>query len=269
METRLRQFRVSRFEFRASLLGIVTMVGLGMGRLAWADAPTEAIGAFLQGNTHYKAGHYPEAAADYRAALAGGVESGALYYNLGNALLKSGRRGEALWAYLKAQALSPRDPDVRANLSYVQSLLPASVQASVRPAGWLRALTLDGRYATRELAAAFLLLWWVALLSWMLWSWIVQRRMWLAPPAWVSSLAALVIGVALAAQTAWTDAMPKAVTVATLTEARFAPEPTGTIHFTLPEGAVVRRLHSQEQWVQIRRRDGRGGWVPAESVKTL
>ncbi len=54
----------------------------------------------------------------YREMLDSGVKSGAVYYNLGNALVKAGRPGEAVAMYRQSQQFLPRDPHVEANLRY-------------------------------------------------------------------------------------------------------------------------------------------------------
>ena len=41
-----------------------------------------------------------------------------IYFNLGNAWFKAGEAGRAILAFRQAEKLSPRDPDVRANLQF-------------------------------------------------------------------------------------------------------------------------------------------------------
>ncbi|HZI95127.1 MAG TPA: tetratricopeptide repeat protein, partial [Patescibacteria group bacterium] len=54
---------------------------------AWAAAQGEA-GLFAEGNRHYAASEFEEAAKDYRQLLNQGFTSEAIHYNLGNALFK-------------------------------------------------------------------------------------------------------------------------------------------------------------------------------------
>src|SRR5262249_24984506 len=76
--------------------------------------------AHNQGNRLYAAKDYAGAAAAYREALAAGHDSRA-HYNLGNALFKSGKIGEAILNYRRAYALAPRDRDVRDNLAFARA----------------------------------------------------------------------------------------------------------------------------------------------------
>src|SRR5204862_132447 len=81
-------------------------------------------------------GPFAEAAAAYEKIVAGGRVSSALYFNLGNALFKSGRIGRAIANYRLAEQLAPRDPDIRANLRFARNHVNG-VEARL-PAWWRR-----------------------------------------------------------------------------------------------------------------------------------
>ena len=231
------------------------------------DASTRRV--FHEANERYRNGRFAQAAEADQLLLQSGVESGALYYNLGNALLKSGRVSEALWAYLKARALLPRDADLRANVAYAQSLLSAGQAASIVPPTLVRWITLRQRCTTSELARGFEGLLWLAVISWMLVTWQRRVRPLARCVAWMASLGAGLAFLALVTQTVWIDRMPRAVTLRDRVDVKFSPQDTGTTHFTLPDGAVVRVLDQEFGWVQVKRADGRAGWVPADAVRRL
>ena len=71
---------------------------------------------FFHANALYKDGQYTAAASDYEQLRNAGLESGNLYFNLGNAYFKAGQRGKAILNYERAHRLLPSDPDVEANL---------------------------------------------------------------------------------------------------------------------------------------------------------
>lgn len=231
-----------------------------------ADAERDLQVAFHRANEHYQHERFVEAVEGYHAILERGVESGPLYYNLGNALLKQGRKGEALWAYLKADRLIPRDQDLRANLDYVRSLLAQGVRASLAPSWAVRWLTFHQRLATDELAGWTVVLLWLSAAGWIAWSWLPSVRAAVQPIAAIVSLTGGFCLLALVTQTVWVDSAPHAVTVSGQVEVKFAPQEDGTTHYTLPEGTLVRVLDHDRNWVQIQRADGRAGWVPAETV---
>ena len=83
-----------------------------------AASAQDARTLFDEGNTLYLQQRYPEAIALYEAVLKGGLESGELQFNLGNAYFKSGRLAPAILAFERAHSLMPNDDDVVFNLQY-------------------------------------------------------------------------------------------------------------------------------------------------------
>src|SRR5262249_6506705 len=78
-------------------------------------------------------GAYLEAVTLYQDLASTGISSAALQYNLGNALFKAGRLGEAILAYERAQRLDPRDPDIGANLDYLRTLTVDRIPPATSP----------------------------------------------------------------------------------------------------------------------------------------
>lgn len=251
------------------IVSAFTIMALWSGRTAYADAPLTASSTFQQANERYRNGQFDEAASSYRRILELGLENGTLYYNLGNALLKSGKKGEALWAYLKATAFLPRDADVQANLKYIQSLVQPGVNASIRPPRVMQWLTFHQRFSTWELAGWSALWVWVLALVWTLSTWWPQSRRVARPLVWLSGIVTAVFLTAWVVQTAWVDAIPKAVIAREQVEVKFSPQAAGTTHFTLPEGTIVQVLRHEFSWVQLKRADGLSGWAPEDALKTL
>ena len=83
-------------------------------------------GKFDLGDALYKQGRFGEAAGQYGAAAATsgdpGVKAQALH-NLGNALLKEQKLPESIGAYKEALKLHPNDADTKYNLEYAKALL--------------------------------------------------------------------------------------------------------------------------------------------------
>ena len=78
---------------------------------------------FNQGNAHYQSGDFSAAERAYRLLLDQGVDSGAVYYNLGNACFKQKKLGEAIYYWEKARRRMPGDSDVRENLQLANLLI--------------------------------------------------------------------------------------------------------------------------------------------------
>ena len=111
-------------------------------------------------------GDIPAATAGWADRIDAGEVSGDLYYNLGNALFVQGRTAEAVLAYRRAQVLSPRDGDIRANLDHARRDTRDRVEAaaprnplSPREQGLLAAVMFAaaGLMALRSRAAAAVL----------------------------------------------------------------------------------------------------------------
>ena len=77
-----------------------------------------------------------------------------MLFNWGNALFKSGQLGRAIAVYRRAEALSPRDPDLRANLQFARNSVTGG--AGARPdrwRHWLNRWTLNEWTASAAIAA--------------------------------------------------------------------------------------------------------------------
>lgn len=221
---------------------------------------------FFHANALYGDEHYAEAAAEYERLLAAGLESGALYFNLGNAYFKAGDIGHTVLAYERARRLMPGDPDLQANLRFARDGVPPDEPSLVARLLFPLASRLASDTLLRLASALYVA---VMLLA-------IGRR--LAPPiARVAGRAAiavaallLVVGPSAAYRILTVDLPAYAVVVdpqgATV---RFEPSQGGTAHFAVRTSAVLRVLSSRDQWAQVERPDGTRGWIAAETIARL
>jgi tetratricopeptide (TPR) repeat protein len=255
-----------------SLVGLaaaVVLVTASRAAVAQQDAPaSNPQTVFFKANAHYHEGAYEEAVKDYNALVDSGMESGNLYFNLGNAYFKLGDVGKAIVNYERAERLIPADPDLAANLSYARSLTGAE---PCEVPFWRRAaFPLRGRMSTTTLA------WWVSGLCTLTFAALILQRLVRLPGRSVLYVAGgfasltFVALLSLADQLVVDEWQQHAVVVgAKETAARFEPAADGTVHFTLPEGTEVQVTEEREGWLQIARCDGRRGWVPAAALDSL
>jgi len=243
-------------------VGLPALVGA-----ATANEPAAPQTAFFEGNSAYRAGDYRRAIAAYEQVRAGGHASGALYFNLGNAYFKDGDRGRAILNYQRARELTPRDPDLLANLAYVESV--AGIEPCT-PALWERVAF---PLATRLTRAGLL---WAAVAAYTAcFLCLALRRLLPSRPTWtVWSAAALgVFALWLGATSVYRELAhraPAAVAVgAGEIPVRFEPAATGTVHFSAREGTLLRIEGDRDGWVQVGRCDGRRGWIEANAVAPL
>jgi tetratricopeptide (TPR) repeat protein len=102
---------------------------LASSQLAWLDPHQKA----REGNRHYAAGKYDEAATRYNEALVDEPDSALLHFNLGDAAYKQGKYDEALTAFQQVPAgdeNKPRAARVAYNIGNVKFRLGEAAESS-------------------------------------------------------------------------------------------------------------------------------------------
>lgn len=119
MTKNLQQSTVSRFLIPvSSRLSMTILVVLLMATNLFAQTPDELM---KSANKYYQQGNYKLAIEGYKKILGQGFESGAAYYNLGNAYFKTGKLGYAIYSYEKGLKIEPNDEDLAYNLKIANS----------------------------------------------------------------------------------------------------------------------------------------------------
>jgi tetratricopeptide (TPR) repeat protein len=214
---------------------------------------------FDSANKLYEQGKFADAASAYEKLVQSGPVSSALYFNLGNAYFKSSQLGHAIAAYHQAEKLSPRDPEVRANLQFVRGQVQGPTLSSTGLQRGLASLTLN------EWATLAAVLFWLSLSLLV----VTQFR-----PAWkqplrnflvLSGAATLVVGACLAAT--WVNnSTPAAIVVSHDALIRNGPLDEAPGNLTIHDGAEVSILDSKSDWLQVRVDGNRIGWVKRDQV---
>jgi len=224
---------------------------------------------FYRGNTSYSKGDFKEAVLNYEKALDSGFESGPLYYNLGNAYFKDGLLGRAVLNYLRAKRLLANDADLNSNLEYAHSLIK---DGTVRP---------ERGFFTRlffKLADAFSLdaitlftsaTYFVLSLVFILIIFIKRIRRISAYIALLVSALLIVFSSVFYTQFSKTLIKKSGVIMADGTNARFEPLDEATTFFTLNEGECVNIVTPKDNWLKIKRPDGKQGWIEKEYIEIL
>ena len=75
---------------------------------------------FYKANALYEEGKYDEAIEVYTGLIDQGLESGNLYYNIGNCYFKKGELGKAIVNYERANKLIPDDSDLKSNHDFAR-----------------------------------------------------------------------------------------------------------------------------------------------------
>ena len=211
---------------------------------------------FDEANAAQRDGDHAKAATIYEALLDEGVESGAIYYNLGNAYQRAGRRGEAIAAYRQALRYRPNDPYLQANLNNARTERVVESRSLVdHVLFWQRWLSWPGKW--RVLAVAALVAFVLGLLA--------QSRRGLRPFAWLSLAVTLLLAVSVAL--AWNDVVGTTHGVVKVKSvvARKGDAESYAPAFTEPldEGTEFTVLERRGDWIRIRL-ENLDGWIPVE-----
>jgi hypothetical protein len=226
------------------------------------SAESSAI-SFEAANKLYEEGKFADAAGAYERLAQSGPVSAALYYNLGNAFFKSGQIGRAIAAYHQGEKITPRDPDIRANLQFARNQVQGPTLVPTRSHRWLGRLTLN---EWSLLAAGAI---WVWLLLLALLQWRPALRPSLRGPIIVVTLLGVILCACLAA--AWSDRHSTRTVVVVAPDGvvhngPFEESPTA---FHLNDGAELRVLDEQHDWLQVTADGRRSGWLRKDKVVSL
>jgi len=274
----------------AVLTAAALAIALATGAVrAQTDDPPQAI--FAAGNAAYESGDFDAAITEYLRLVSRGAVDRDLYYNLGNAYYRSGDLGRAVLYYERARRIAPRDPDVKANLAVVRSLLRD--REFQKRMGWPARILL---WAPRHLSTAELfaltsilyLLFCVIALAFVLRrtrlvSGLYARLSVLSPGRLLGLTRAQDFGLAMAvagivcAATAYaalgkhhveTDRRA-AVVVDEEVAVYSGPNREATLQFKIHEGTIVRADETRGGWVEVALPGDLSGWVPVETLERI
>ena len=229
------------------------------GKILAADALAD----FSAANKFYAEGKFSEAAAAYEKLLQTGAHSPALWFNAGNAAFKAGHLGQAIANYRRAELVSPRDAELRANLAFVRNQVPGATARESHWQYWVGSLTLN------EGTVLTLFFFWAlfALLA------AKQLRPVLAPKlrglTRLVSFLTVLAGTVLALQAA--NHFNAAVAVITVPEAAAVSGPYDDAQtvFTVRDGAELRVLDRHDDWVEAADGHGKTGWFNNKQIAIL
>ena len=218
---------------------------------------------FAAANKLYAEGKFAEAATAYEKILHSSGESPSLLFNCGNAEFKAGHLGKAIAAYRQAKLLSPRDPELRANLTFVRNQVQGPTLRENRWQYWVSSLTLN------EGGLLTMLFFWgmIGLLI------ARQIRPALEPKLRTATRFALVLTICSGAILVWQadnhfNSAVAVVTSADLT-ARSGPFDDAQSAFTARDGAELKVLDRHDDWVQVASGTGKIGWLNKKQAEVL
>lgn len=218
---------------------------------------SQAENQFDAANKLYAENKFVEAANAYESIATNGVISSAVYFNLGNAQFKARQLGHAIAAYHQTASLTPRDPDLIANMKFARNQVQGPTLKTSAWQNWMRTLTLNE--------------WtWLCVAGvWMTFALLIARQL---KPALAVSLANwtwLAVGITtilcanlivVFSQQAESNLV---ITVADAT-IRTSPLDQAPSTFVAHDGAELRVLDTKNDWFQVTDGTTRIGWVKSE-----
>ncbi len=216
--------------------------------------PTAALqNQFVRAQQAYDEGRVQEAITLYEHILSQGYYAHELFYNLGNALYRSGDVGAAALSYRRAQYLKPRDEDTRYNLYYVMQRAGAIYSAPTRLERiWF---TLSRNEWTALAVGLYWLIAGIVAYATLTYNWSTRI---------LRSLAMGLALIVLSASGIWywasLEHQPEVVILEPDQEALFGPLEGSTAHYAVPEGSIARVTGDSDIWYRIDV-DGQTGWI--------
>jgi tetratricopeptide (TPR) repeat protein len=254
----MRTIRCIAANWRSPLISFALLLALCFS--VCAEAP---MAGFETANKLYEEGKFPDAASTYQKLIEAGRVSSALYFNLGNAFFKSGQTGRAIAAYRQAEQMTPRDPDVRANLQFARDQVSGPTLSPTRWQQWLGKLSLN-EWTLLTAAALWM---WLLLLA--LGQWRPNLKPALKGGVTSFGIAVVLLGACLATAYTQLGLAQTAVVVVPEAVAHYGPLPVSPTSFTLHDGAELRVLDQKDDWIEVSSGPQRSGWLRRDQVAVL
>lgn len=225
---------------------------------------------FYRADALYEKGDYAKALEYYVSILDMGLESGNLYYNIGNGFLRTGKLGYAILSYEKAKRMMPWDGDLKSNLAYARSMIEYSVPPEAHSRLIIRLLGVPFRDMTKcalfyLVLAMYLIVFLCAM--YMIWRPVHGRRMkvllYILIILFLYSMGGFLVRVY------HEDIIRLGIVVVKSAQCRYEPIDKAAVYFNIKEGEKVRIVATKGEWRQINRIDGKSGWVDKESVQPI
>ena len=206
----------------------------------------------------YKLGDYQSAQKIYETLIQQHPNTADLLFNLGNTYYRLGFKGKSIAAYLKAQALHPRDADLNANLDLVRSQVVGHT-----PQQTFNKVTLPEW-------SLILLLCLTAINALVLLKRKGKFKGELAQNVFYC-ISVLTFGVVLAWGYTSFQAfyVHKGVALKNEIQVKSGPDLRLSTLFALPEGTELIILETKQGWLKIQLKKGIEGWVNASDIESL
>jgi len=262
---------VDTMRTKSLLLFLCCLVFQGMNSANAVPVREDPSRIFAAGNAEYQKGDYASAERSYRKIIDSGIDSGSVYYNLGNACFKQKRLGEAIYYWEKARQKLPSDREIRENLELAGLLLVDRIEVPTDPLP-LRFLLRMAGFLTIGQALRLVLLLFIAANAFFA-IYLLAKTPRFAFRALIACFGIGILFLISAASLSWKiyerDFRKAGVVIEQKVDVKSGPGSENITIFTIHEGINVRVHESSNGWYQISLPNGWNGWLPQDDVRIL
>ena len=255
---------------RIAALCLLLLLGASQSPVYADISAPEADSLFHAGNALCKEGSYVEALRKYDTILQGGLESGPLYYNIGNCFLALKKPGYAILFYERAMRIMPHDSDLRSNLAFALERAGRDEPPETNRRRIVRALLRPVRSLSRgalTMTALAVYMFTTLLIALFILNPLLRKR--LRFVITVLILVSLYLVAVCGMRYHREVGLVHGVVVAAKAPCSYEPIEKSATYFTLREGAPVRFLSDRGDWQQVESDDGKVGWAKRSAVERI
>ena len=228
------------------------------------DVPAEAW--FEKANGFYNQQQFDSALIYYEKTLQAGAVNAGVLYNLGNACYRLKKIGLAILNFEKARRLSPKDPDINANIKFANANITDKITAPDQSFFEVILWQLHTLFPlnTQLWLLFFLLMLLAALFTLGLFS-AHNTRLWIIYGGTITLLLIAGLGISVGYKVFQSENVSYAIVLSESVDAKNQPRGPKII-FTAHEGTKF-RIHQQiEGWCQVSLPNGTMGWVEESAL---
>jgi len=245
---------------------LITMLLLS-GLVSFGEDKQNPDHIFYKANDFYQEAKYDEAIREYNKLIDKGIVDGNFYYNLGNCYFKKGELGEAIVNYERAKRFMPRDRDLEANYKHARSLV--KIKSSPLKKIWILRLVNNffDSFTINTITIMLSFLYLALVVA------IIAGVVFKIPRAqegiivFIFAVSLIITGIFLRNRILLLNRV--AIAIKEKADAKFEPFQRATTHFTIYEGAKVEVISRKDEWLKIKRSDGKRGWVKADALEMI
>ncbi|MFC1785726.1 tetratricopeptide repeat protein [Candidatus Neomarinimicrobiota bacterium] len=235
---------------------------------AQSDAKSDSL--YKIGNHAMLQEDFETAIGNYEQILNRGNNHPDLYYNLGNAYYRLNQIGNAVWAYEKGLQISPRDKDLRFNLSLANARVRDRIEIpqSMLILEQYRALKKSTTLVDIVLVASAIFM--LGAFVYFLKKYYRWQNIWISRLIITFFLVSIIVHLFALDKFYEISDTKEVIIVQSEVEIFSAPfDRRETVLFRLHGGVKAEITQEQQDWIEIILIDGKKGWIQSEKVRHL